>query len=181
MPLFIASRRKQNNCIIAHPAVCLDLCSVRVLLSCLCFHVCWSYDTKQISLSKFILVKFVYELSGWKLWVRFVFNQSLRRMKVLIWKIHGKFFKSIRFKKMTKFTLDPECELKSSSVCFSSPVRGWQEWVCVWRALSSRWGPSSCPACSRPAPLWRWDRTPGSHLATVSRQTDRDESEQVCY
>lgn len=49
----------------------------------------------------------------------------------------------------------------------SSPVRGWQEWVCVWRVLSWHWGPSSCLACSQPAPLWHLGRTLVFHLATV--------------
>lgn len=61
------------------------------------------------------------------------------------------------------------CTLKRNpaQLLWFSPVRGSREWVCVWPALSVRWGPSSCPSCSPQAPLWHWDRTPASPPATV--------------
>lgn len=55
--------------------------------------------------------------------------------------------------------------------CWFLPARGWQGWDAVWRVPSGCWHLSSCPAYSPPAPLWRWDKTPVSPLATVETRT----------
>ena len=55
----------------------------------------------------------------------------------------------------------------TSVIFLFSPARGWRGWGAAWRVPSGCWHLSSCPAYSQPAPLWRWDRTPASPLATV--------------
>lgn len=66
-----------------------------------------------------------------------------------------------------------------SIICLFSPARGWRGWGAAWRAPSGCWRLSSCPACSPPAPLWRWDKTPASRLATVETWTDRETQKSV--
>lgn len=61
----------------------------------------------------------------------------------------------------------PLLSARISIICWFSPARGWRGWDAVWRVPSACWHLSSCPAYSPPAPLWRWDKTPASPLATV--------------